>query len=226
MIHRSTDYIPIFLENVAWKAPFATLYSNSTTSECENVLKTLATGPAVAHPYSFWTMGSSPGALSFLTWAPSVLWILLFLSLLQHSQFNWWCCLYLLALHRPSYWRYIEKSHWVCAWCQQCRRFMLLVSPSSWTVMIQIPLVSSLCGTWIPGPPDHITGEITNSWGFFPCFGYLHNLALSHALFVVLIEIPPPTEKELNFSTEAVRLPQAWFVICLISDKPCVFPHV
>lgn len=113
MIHYSTDYIPIFLENVAWKAPFATLSSNNTTSECENVLKTLATGPAVAHPYSFWSMDSSPGALSFLTGAPSVLWILLFLSLLQHSQFNWWCCLYLLVLYRCSYWRHIENTEFL-----------------------------------------------------------------------------------------------------------------
>lgn len=214
MTHHSTDYIPIFLEIVAWKAPFATLYSNSTTSECENVLKTLATGPAVAHPYYVWTMGSSPDALSFLTWAPSVLWILLSLSLLQHSQVNRWCCLYLLVLYRPSYWRHTENSHRVCAGCQQCRRLMLIASPSSWTVMIWIPLVNSLCGTWILGPPDH-----TNSWRFSPCFGYLHNLALRRALSVVLTEILQPAGKELNFSTEAVRLPQAWFSICLISSQ-------
>ena len=46
---------------------------------------------------------------------------------------------------------------------------------------------------WVPGPPDHLTGEDTNSLGFFPCFGYFPNPALRHALSVVLLEIPQPT---------------------------------
>lgn len=216
MIHHSTDRIPIFLENVARKAPFPTLYFHSTTSECENVPKAFATGPAVAHPCSFWTTGSSPGALFFLTWAPSVLWILLSLSLSQRSQFIWWCCLYSLVLYWPSYWRHVGNSHWVCAWCHQCCRFEIIASPSIWTVMIQIPLVNSLHGAWTPGPPVHITGEVTDSWGFkhaLDIFIVLH----CHAVSVVLIALLQPTNKEFSFSTEALRLPSVWFLIFPIS---------
>lgn len=61
-----------------------------------------------------------------------------------------------------------------------------------------------------------LLGRLLTLEVFFPYFGYLNNLTLSHALFVVLIEILQPTDKELNFSTGAVRLPQACFLICLI----------
>lgn len=64
-----------------------------------------------------------------------------------------------------------------------------------------------------------LTLAVTNSWSFSLCFRYLHNLALRRALSVVLTEIPQPAGKELNFSTEAVKLPQAWFLLCLNSSQ-------
>lgn len=78
MIHHSTDFP--FSWKILHERPHLLLSVPITPSlRCEKVLKILAT--AVVHPYSFWIMGSNPGALSFLTWALNFAFLVLVATL-------------------------------------------------------------------------------------------------------------------------------------------------
>lgn len=205
-----------FLENVVWKTPFATLYSNSTTSEYEKVLQTLAIRPAVAHPYSFWTTGSRPSAPSFLP---------------EHLRFSEFCfscpccntlCLTGDAAFASLFCIDLSIEGTLKAVTESVRGASSVVDSCSlppfpaeqlWS---EFPCSIHFVGLGFLALQTTSLGRLLTLEVFFSCFGYLNNLTLSHALFVVLIEIPQPTDKELHFSTEAVRLPQACFLIYLI----------
>lgn len=125
----------------------------------EKVLKILATGPAVVHPYSFWMMGSSQGALSLLTRALNFAFLVLVaaLTLIDGAAST---SLFFIDLPVEGTLRTVtEFVHGIHSVVDSCS----LPPPPAEQIPSESPQSIPFGGLGLLAPPHHFPGEVTDS---------------------------------------------------------------